>query len=286
MGFSTRVWRVLALALCFCVSVGVAQTQAVVLQIRPRVGDTLRVRLDQEVEMTGVPPGCGNQQALSRTRLRATPGDCADLRTMTTRIEVFSRAIARSATHDATAMLAITDSVRASSGKRGSGTPAIKQPVPSAPASIRISTDGGVELISGPITDEIRTLFGQMPATLSRKPVAVGEKWIHEMRIPLTGEPGAAGLVRTTFQLDSLARNGDIAYISMKGVLSHDHSDGSGSETSGSLTGTMRLDRRLAWITDTHAMIDVWSTVKAKGTGQAMEVHTKVVQSLKVTNSR
>lgn len=286
MGSSIRVWRLAAVAACFCVSASLADAQGVVLQIRPRVGDTLSVRLDQEVEMTGVPPGCGNQLTSPRGRLRAASGGCADLRTMTTRMEVFSRAIARRATRDATELVAITDSVRTSSGKRNSGSPATKQPTPPAPASIRISTDGGVELISGPITDEIRTLFGQMPATLSRKPVAVGERWIHEMRIPLAGEPGATGRVRTTFQLDSLARNGDIAYISMKGVLSHDHSDGSGSETSGSLTGTMRLDRRLAWITDTHAMIDVWSTIKAKGTGQAMEVHTKVVQSLKVTNSR
>src|SRR6266581_2831443 len=114
MGSSRWVCRIAGVALCFCASIGVAHAQAVVLQIRPRVGDTLSVRLDQEVEMTGVPPGCGNQQALSRSRLRPASGSCADLRTMTTRMEVFSRAIARRATHDATEMVAITDSVRTS----------------------------------------------------------------------------------------------------------------------------------------------------------------------------
>jgi hypothetical protein len=106
------------------------------------------------------------------------------------------------------------------------------------------------------------------------------------MRMPLIDEPGGTGRVRTTLQLDSLSRGGDIAYISMRGVLSHDHSDGSPSETSGSLTGTMQLDRRVAWITDTRATIDVWTVVKNAASGQQMDVHTHVVQSLKVTGSR
>jgi hypothetical protein len=125
-----------------------------------------------------------------------------------------------------------------------------------------------------------------MPATLPKKKISPGEKWTHQMRVPLPDEPGATGLVNTTLQLDSLSRNGDIAYISMRGVLSHDHSDGSTSETSGSLTGTMQLDRRLAWITETHATIDVQAVVKNASTGQPMDVHTHVVQSLKVTGSR
>jgi len=106
------------------------------------------------------------------------------------------------------------------------------------------------------------------------------------MRVPLAGEPGATGLVRTTFQLDSLSRNADVAYISMRGTLSHEHSDGSDSETSGSLTGTMRFDRRLGWITDTHAEIDVWSEVASRSSGRPMRVHTTVVQSLQVSRDK
>ena len=151
---------------------------------------------------------------------------------------------------------------------------------------IRVPTDGSVEIGSGTVSDELRTMFGQMPATLSQKPVVVGEKWIHEMRVPLPDEPGAMGRVRTTLRLDSLSRNGDIAYISMRGVLSHDHTDGTTSETKGSLTGTMQLNRRLAWITDTQATIDVWAVVKNVSSGKLMDVHTRVVQSLEVTGSR
>jgi hypothetical protein len=197
-------------------------------------------------------------------------------------MEVFSRAIVRKAMRDATEMLAITDSVRTMTGKRAAGNRAVKHPSSRGPVEIRISSDGGVELGAGPASDEVRTLFGQMPPTLSRKPVAVGEKWVHEMRVPLPGEPGAMGLVRTTFQLDSLGRNGEIAYISMRGDLSHDHSDGSDSETRGSLVGAMQFDRRLAWITETRATIDVWTSVKAPPASKAMQVHTRVTQSLRV----
>jgi len=265
---------------------GSAEAQSVMLQIRPRVGDTLRVRLEQEVEMTGMPQGCGGQQTGLRGRVKTVPANCGDTRTMTTRMEVYSRAIARRAMRDATDMLAITDSVLSSTDKRGPLHRATNPRLQRAPVEIRIASDGEVEVGAGAASDEMRTLLGQMPATLSRKAVAVGEKWMHEMRVPLAKEPGATGLVRTTFQLDSVRRGGDIAFISMRGTLSHEHANGSDSETSGSLTGTMRFDRRLGWITDTHATIDVWSDVTSPTSRSPMEVHTKVVQSLHVSTDR
>jgi hypothetical protein len=267
----------------FCLAAAAAPAQSVLLQIRPHVGDTLRVQLEHEVTMTGMPLGCGGRAGAYRDRPKPVAANCADVREMGSRMEVFSRAIVRRATHDATEILAITDSVTTTPGP---GRPRLKQPTPKNPSEIRISRDGGVELGAGSASDDVRTLFGQMPATLPRKAITVGEKWIHEMRVPMPDEPGARARVRTTLQLDSLGRNGEIAYISMRGVLSHDHSDGSTSETSGSLTGTMQLDRRLAWITDTHATIDVWTVITNVSSGKPMDVHTRVVQSLKVTGSR
>lgn len=278
----SRAAGTLLAVLGFLGTSAVVGAQPVLLQLRPRIGDTLRVKLEQQVEMTGMPPGCGDQKGASRMRPTAASAACANLRTVNTGMEVFSRAIVRRSMRDATEMLAITDSVRTSTGKRGAGGRTTRQPSSRGPVEIRISGDGGVEIGAGPASDEVRTLFGQMPPTLSRKPVAVGERWVHEMRIPLAAEPGAIGRVRTTFQLDSLGRDGGIAYISMRGVLSHDHSDGSDSETSGSLVGTMEFDRRLSWITETHATIDVWSLLKSPPAGQPMRVHTRVVQSLRV----
>ena len=56
----------------------VAHSQAVLLQIRPHIGDTLRMHLSQSVEMTGITHDRGRDSTSS----------------MTTSIEVFSRAIA------------------------------------------------------------------------------------------------------------------------------------------------------------------------------------------------
>jgi hypothetical protein len=278
----SKAARALAAILGFLATAVAAGAQSVLLQLRPRIGDTLHVKLEQQVEMTGMPPGCKDQPGASRMRPTAAPAVCANVRTVNTEMEVFSRAIVKKSMRDATEMLAITDSVRTSTGKRGATNRTTREPSSRTPVEIRISSDGGVEIGAGPASDEVRTLFGQMPPTLSRKSVSVGEKWVHEMRVPLTSEPGAVGKVRTTFQLDSLGRSGETAYISMRGVLTHDHSDGSDSETTGSLAGTMQFDRRLSWITETHATIDVWSLVKSPPAGQPMRVHTRVVQSLRV----
>jgi hypothetical protein len=282
MGSEIRTFFVATVGF-FGASLPARAQQPVLLQIRPHVGDTLRVRLDQETVMTGMPAGCGAQSNTLRARPKAGPTNCSDVRSMTTKMEVYSRAIVRRSSRDATDLLAITDSVVTSPGP---GQARLKHPVPRNPVEIRITSDGSVEVGAGQATDEVREMFGQMPATLSRKPLAIGEKWIHEMKVPLPEEPGSLGLVRTTLQFDSLSKGGNVAYISMRGVLSHDHSDGSDSDTSGSLTGTMQLDRRLAWITDTHATIDVWTLVRNSQSGKSMDVHTRVVQTLKVTASR
>ncbi|HEU4747446.1 MAG TPA: DUF6263 family protein, partial [Gemmatimonadaceae bacterium] len=163
---------------------------------------------------------------------------------------------------------------------------------------IRVSTDGAVEVMdNADAAGELRHLFGEMPAMLPRTGVAVGEKWTREMRIPLSGEPGAMGSVRATFQLDSLSKTGDVAFISMKGSLSRNALPRSvqpkaGYETSGTLAGTIQLDRRAGWITDSRSTIQVRSTVAAlagrKGEAKRgpMVVRTHITQWLRAMRPR
>ncbi len=129
-------------------------------------------------------------------------------------------------------------------------------------------------------------MFGQMPATLSRIPVSAGATWTRQMRLPIDGETGAFGLVRATFQLDSLGRNGDMAYISMRGTLTHDEKEESASEPGGSITGSIQLDRRLAWITETRAVIDVTSVVQPTTGGGPMRVRTRITQVLQAGSAK
>jgi len=259
-----------------------AGAQPVLLQIRPRVGDTLFVRMDQQVDMTGAPAGClSGPQPRAGSPLSPQARPCSEVtRHMITKMEVFSRAIVRKSADDATVLLAMTDSVRTSASSTPGKSPPLKRVTgPRGTIEFRVATDGGAEVINADASDELRAMFGQMPAMLPRKPVSVGEKWTREMRIPVSAETGAKRLVRATFQLDSLGTNGDIAHISMRGTLSED-GGGSQSDPSGSLTGMMQLDRRLAWITETRASIDVRSVVKP-ATGPPMSVRTRVTQHLK-----
>jgi hypothetical protein len=270
--------------------ISTAKAQPVLLQINPRVGDTLSVRMNQRVEMTGTPTGCPSGYATPRRNAKVNQESrlCAQpSRHMTTVMEVFSRAIVHKTGKEGALVTTITDSIRTSlsSGNAKNAKP-VKVKSTNDEIDIRVAKDGGAEVVDEDASDELRAIFGQMPAVLSRKPVSPGDTWKRQMKIPLAGEAGATGLVSATFQLDSLGHNGDVAYISMHGNLSHDHMDGSVSELTGWLSGTMQLDRRLAWITDTHATIDATSTVPGVAGGDAMLVHTRVTQQLKASRTQ
>ncbi|HEY8853246.1 MAG TPA: hypothetical protein VIM36_13760 [Gemmatimonadaceae bacterium] len=247
--------------------------QAVLLQIRPHIGDTLRMHLSQTVEMTG-----------------SRRGKRHDATSMTTSIEVFTRAIAKQYTSAGTLMQTITDSVAMTPASAASLADLKRRAMQSRPVMLRVSADGAMELVDdGDPHSELRQLFGEMPAVLTRSPVSIGEKWTREMQIPLSSEPGAVGSIRATFRLDSLGRNGDIAYISMRGTMARINTAGAapagpGYGTSGQLSGTIQIDRRLGWITDSKSSIIVHSTIESapdsRGDpkGEPMQVRTKITQ--------
>jgi len=270
-----------ALAAALAIMPGPLGGQPVLLQIRPHIGDTIPMHLSQTVEMTG-----------------STPGSTDPAQSMTTSIDIYTRAIARQWTSGGTLMQTITDSVTMNPSSARSLADFKRRALLSKNAMIRVSTDGSVEVVdNGDGDGELRHLFGEMPAMLSRTGVAVGGKWTREMRIPLSGEPGAMGSVRATFQLDSLSRTGDVAFISMKGSLSRITlppavPQGAGYETSGTLTGSIQIDRRLGWITDSRSTIQVRSTVAALAGQQGearpgpMVVRTKITQWIRAMRAR
>jgi hypothetical protein len=278
MGFKKHSRILLALV----VFANVARGQAVMLQIRPHIGDTLRMHLSQTVEMTGTTRGARTDS----------------MRSMTKSIEVFTRAIAQQWTSNGTLMQTITDSVAMNPASAESLADLRRRAMLAKRVWLRVSTDGAMELVDdGDPNSELRHIFGEMPAVLSRNSVAVGEKWTREMQIPLSSEPGAVGAVRATFQLDSLGRNGDIAYISMRGTMSRINTPGAapagpGYGTTGQLAGTIQIDRRLGWITDSKSSIIVRSMIAAnpskKGEAERapMQVRTKITQWIRAMRAR
>jgi hypothetical protein len=256
--------------------------QAVLLQIRPHIGDTLRMHLSQTVEMTGTTRGLKHDGTTA----------------MTTSFEVFTRAVARQWTPSGTLMETITDSVAMTPASVASLADLRRRAMQAKPVWLRVSTDGAMEMVDdGDPNSELRHLFGEMPAMLARTSVAIGERWTREMQIPLSSEPGAMGSVRATFRLDSLGRNGDIAYISMHGTMARINTPGSapagpGYGTSGQLSGTIQIDRRLGWITDTKSSIIVRSMIASPpgNSGEPerapMQVRTKITQWIRAMRAR
>ena len=271
----------LCLAVVVATPVGRAagQTAAapVVLRIQPRVGDTLRMRLEEEVETTGT------------TRLDA--GDTSV--TVRERRLLLSRTVVQASDDGGITVLNITDSVALSStGGRQSALPEeLRRQLQGKRVRMRVSPQGAAYVLDNPdnLSADLTSLVAQMPATLPAVPVAVGDTWSQDMRVPLPGDPGATGsTVHTTFRLDSITGAGATAHISVRGVLSRD-STASGRNnikmsTSGSITGTITLDRRRGWPTEARTTISMKSIVMPPPNIKAEPMHlrTKITQRLRV----
>jgi len=259
-----------------CAARAPVAAQAVLLEIRPRVGDTLRMRLDQRVEMTGTARMHGADSTV----------------TTTTVMRVFAHSIVKLADESGTTMLAVTDSVAMtdSAGRPLASAEQSRRSLQGRPVSLHVAPDGGTKVVEAgsPVAPELRGLFAQMPATLPRAAVSVGDVWSRTMDIPGGAAGGRrVGTMVATFRLDSLTHGGDVAHISLRGSLSR---DGAGEPPqgvkvvqSGIITGTMAIDRRRGWMTDARTTLLVHSVLTpppGRG-GEPMKVRMKVTQWLR-----
>jgi hypothetical protein len=246
------------LATIICVAS--SEAQGVTLRIAPPEGDTLRMQLEQKFEMqSGEPPEI-----------------------MTGSMRVWTHAIVLRRSRGATDLLSVTDSVRVYPS-----TVALR-PLREAQRALegrivhlRVDANGGMSVGSGP--DAAYGAGTIMPSMLPEHPVYVGEYWTRDMRVPLSATGASTAEVRTRFRLDSLTDHGGVAYISFHGAVSHDHSqDGSGTtgKTVGTLVGTMQVDRRLYWITDSQMVVSVVSDVQPVGRPR-IHARMRVTQSLR-----
>ena len=219
---------------------GAQAPQAVSLRIGPPVGETLRMRLDQRVEMTGT-----TRNALGDTTA-----------TVVATLFVVSRAFVERRERDATIVLASTDSVAVASNGADSlfiATEALRA-LQGRRVRLRIAPDGATEVVGGGSGAELNAVFSQMPATLPSNPIPVGQSWSRVMVAPLSGTTAVdGGKLHVRFTLDSLSYGGDWAHVSLHGTLSPPSSaaDQAGGVTmSGTMTGGLVIDRRRGWITE------------------------------------
>lgn len=253
-----RLLAALAAVACVGTSSLGAQTPAtssgaVRLEVRPHVGDTVSVRLEQSVEMTGT---------------RRIGGRDSTARVMSSMM-MLARTMVESVAPEYTVVTMRTDSVQVSStdDHEGQMQAQAERALRGTTSRLRLLPDGTAEGLDGSMGADGAALLAVMPGTLPNAPVAVGGRWTRSMSIPAVNATKGAGQVKTVFRLDSVTAGGRYAWISMKGTLRRDESAplaGTGERAgalSGSLVGGMKLDRRRGWVVTTWTDMTVKSTV-------------------------
>lgn len=252
----------------------------IVLQLRPRPGDLLRLRLDQTIEMS----------------VSGRAGDDTTAADVTSLV-MLARLTVESSDLDGATVMAVADSVRIeSSGSYQSDVLRQAAALQGQRFRFRVAPDGatavsGSDAWAGPA---VGSLLSQLPATLPRDPVLPGATWNRSVDIPLaaTTDGRATATLTATFRFDSLSRSGEFAYLSMKGRLvrsgpmqagARGGSNGGFVQTSGSVSGNILLDRRRGWIADARTVISLRSLVSGRGKDPSpLRVRMKITQWMRV----
>lgn len=243
-----------AVALVAAPAEGLGQSapgQTVLLQLRPRSGDTLRLRVDQTIEMG---------------RTRSPVGDAEAMPNVAS--VVLRARIAVEASDDASVTVwALTDSVRVAGSSAMLATPTLRaaRALQGRRFRFHVDADGRTRLAEpgGMLDPAAGGIFSQLPATLPREPLAPGATWNRAVEIPLIAslDGRGAATLNAGFRFDSLSRSAELAYVSVKGRLVRGRalpgSSGSHMQTSGDVTGTLVIDLRRGWIADARSVVNL-----------------------------
>lgn len=246
----------------------------VLLEVRPRAGDTVSVRVEHSVEMTGT-----RRIADSDSTVRVASS-----------MLMLARTIVESVEKDGSVVVMRTDSIALESSD--DHAPAMKddaqRALGRATSRLRILPDGTAESLDGAMGPDGASLLAVMPATLPRKPVKVGDRWTQTMPMPSAAGRSAGGEVRASFRFDSLTANGRYAWVSMRGTLKRDEAAaGAGTgdrpgSMSGTLSGGLKLDRRRGWVVDSHTSMTVRSVVATPDSSTSpLRVTVKIAQRMR-----
>ena len=246
----------------------IASAQSLMLQIKPHAGDTIRMRLDQESEMTGV---------------RRTESGEASAMVLTT-MTMFSRAIVEGVAGDGIAVLAVTDSVRLTTtdDRTRGATQQMQSQMRGQQMRFRVLPDGSVSMMQADgAPREVAQVVSLMPATFPKMPIAVGGTWTREMSLPVGTQLGAqvSAKLQVKFRLDSVARNGKLAFVSMRGDMQPAIGPGAASGAvleKGLVSGTMLLDQRRGWLKESWFNIVVSSSLKPAPSTNAQPIRMQM----------
>jgi hypothetical protein len=246
------------------------------LMVRPRVGDTLRLQVEQAVTMrtrrgeaTNAPMGSSDADRPPRTDV--PPYGPRRDRAQVSRVQLFAHSLVESSDLNRTTLLATTDSIAMWGGSPGDVVAwrAVPVAADSRQLRIQVTPDGAMRMADPPPgARDVGVTLGSLPGLLPPTAVSVGSTWRRDLplpSLPLTGYH-ADGVLQVSLRLDSLTRGGRDAWISIAGVLRRDGTraelpPGTRVITAGTMRGTMLVDRSRAWIVDASTTMDVQSEV-------------------------
>jgi hypothetical protein len=253
--------------------------EPVLLRVHPHAGDTLHTRLEQQMEVTG----------------KRRAGAAGPAKPMTTSVTVSARTIVKASRASTTTVLTIVDSanVHSSDVHAAAMSAQAERALRGQQLVLQLAEDGSVESArdarGGTVPRDMAEAVAAMPAVFPHRPVSVGERWEREMPLPSAAALGARGSahVRAQFRLDSLGRNGELAYVSMQGDIVSD-AENQGLQLTGNVSGSMRVDRVRGWMTDSRFLVLIRSllTPPAASGMAPMNFVTKVTQHLWTMDKR
>lgn len=231
-----------------------SDAQGVLLQVRPGAGDTIRVRLDQTVEMTGPPGPDGKPVVESGT------------------LVLLATLAVESVDIEGATIVSVTDSIRVNSPPNSASSAVLAWAAIAANRAIRfrVAPNGSAYVPSGRGNVASAPLASHMPATLPARAISPGATWSSVLQVPLASsvDPKGSAMLVATFTLDSLSKSGELAFLSMRGRLMKADHDATAPatgrsmvETSGTVVGQVLLDRRRGWITDARTTFSLFSLV-------------------------
>jgi hypothetical protein len=270
----TAAAGVLVFALGGLPGYALAQAGPVRLQLRPHAGDTLRLRLDQTIEVGRNTTGDGDGA-----------GDVAS-------VVMLARIAVEATDHEGASVTALTDSVRITSSEAYASSEVLRgaRAMQGTRFRFHVAHDGATHMgvAGGASGDGLRALFSQLPATLPTEPLAPGATWTRIAEIPLPVSPDGrqTATLHVTFVFDSLSRSGEFAHLSVRGRLHRSGAlpgGGGGTvQTTGDVSGTILLDRRRGWISDARTVVTLRSVVATPGPSPPMRVRVKITQWMRV----
>jgi hypothetical protein len=114
---------------------------------------------------------------------------------------------------------------------------------------------------------------------------------MREMPLPSGTELAArlSGLLHVTLRLDSVTHSGELAFVSMRGEMQPASGPGAASQAvleKGSVDGTMVLDRKRGWLSESWFHVVVMTSVTTPPAAAALRMQMRITQHMRTAERR